>query len=487
MNVRSTIKSCAVWALAVGAYFGGAASHAATLSGSYSVHDPSRIALCDGKYYVYYTGPHCPMHWSTDLVHWADGPNVLDKLPAWAHEAVPLAKNDDAWIWAPDVIKVGKLYYMFWSLSTWGSRVSTIGLSVSKSLDPKSRDYGWWDKGMVVHSLDHSDFNAIDPCPIIDTKGYLWMTYGSWLKDGIQIVKLDKNTGKPVSTPVTLAAKAAAGPEASFIYYHTGYYYLFGSDGTCCQGTHSTYHVVMGRSKSITGPYLDKTGRDLRDGGGALFLAADGDKIGPGQIGISPDNHGREVLSYHYYDGTRNGWPEMGIDDMKWSRAGWPVVPWHASPTIADGTYAVISKLTGLAMTIDNPTNADGAAISQKPFGGMPQQVWRLEYTNDGFYRLVSAASGKALDLWTCSEADGTKIDQYPWFDNACQHWKIEKQGADAWSIRSMAGGGAISTATKDSIAGTPVLAYAFKGDANQQWEFRPLDKSTAKLSEARK
>lgn len=445
-----------------------------TLAGSYSVHDPSRVVTCDGKYYVYYTGPHCPVHVSTDLVHWSDGKNVLDTLPEWATKLVPKAKIADAWIWAPDVVKVGDVYYLFWSLSTFGAKTSVIGLSVSPSLDPANPKYGWQDRGLVVASNDHSDYNAIDPCPILDTAGNLWLTFGSWNKGGIEIVKLDKGTGRSIGDPVSIAAGQAAGPEASYLYYRKGFYYLFDNEGTCCQGTHSTYHVMMGRSKSIGGPYLDKAGRDLAHGGGSAFMAGMGDTFGPGHVGIATVK-GKDVVTYHYYDGTRNGWPELGITDLTWDTSGWPRSPWKSPSTLANGSYAIVSKLTGLALTVDGAGDVNGAAINQEPLGGGSLQTWHVESTGDGFYRIVSAGTGKALDLFGCSADDGTKIDQYSWFDNACQHWKLQSTGS-TWSITSMAGGGAVSTATKESVAGTPVLQHKYTGDPGQLWEFKQVD-----------
>jgi arabinan endo-1,5-alpha-L-arabinosidase len=444
-----------------------ASSFGLALSGSYSAHDPSRIVECNGKYYVYFTGPLCPMHYSSDLVHWSDGKQALDSIPDWARKLVPNAQR--GWIWAPDVIKVGKLYYLFYSYSTFGSKVSAIGLEVGPALDPSDPAYHWKDMGLVVSSNEKSDYNAIDPCPIVDTRGDLWMTYGSWNKGGIQIVKLDKQTGKPISKRYYLASGQTAGPEASFLYYEKGYYYLFDNEGTCCQGTKSTYHVMMGRSKSITGPYLDKSGRDMRTGGGSLFMARHGDQYGPGQIGIS-NVKGTLWVAFHYYDATKNGWPEMGIEDVKWGRDGWPMSPWQPARTIADGAYAIISKSTGLAISLPDGNVGDGAALVQSPFGAKPTQVWRVESTEDGYYRIVSAATDKAVDLWQCNTADGTKIDQFPWFDNACQRWNIEKVTDGGYRIVSMGGRGAIT-----GDAANSVVENAYHGDPSQQWTFKPL------------
>ncbi|MBD0368953.1 MAG: family 43 glycosylhydrolase, partial [Flavisolibacter sp.] len=46
--------------------------------------------------------------------------------------------------------------------------------------------------------------------------------------------------------------------EGVFIIKGPEYYYIFASRGRCCAGMESTYQIVMGRSKNVTGPYLNK-------------------------------------------------------------------------------------------------------------------------------------------------------------------------------------------------------------------------------------
>ena len=66
------------------------------------------------------------------------------------------------------------------------------------------------------------------------------------------------------------------------IILNGGYYYLFGSKGTCCSGVNSTYHTVVGRSAGITGPYLDQNGTDLASGGGTTALTGVYPKVAAG-------------------------------------------------------------------------------------------------------------------------------------------------------------------------------------------------------------
>ena len=101
------------------------------------------------------------------------------------------------------------------------------------------------------------------------------------------------------------------------------YYYLFVNWGSCCSGKQSTYNIRIGRSTSPLGPFIDKSGVDLMNGGGSLLLDTENYLIGPGHAAIYNDS----VMSYHYYDRRRddgaswiaessisivNGWPTVG-------------------------------------------------------------------------------------------------------------------------------------------------------------------------------
>ena len=447
-------------------------ARAITLYGDYGAHDPSRITRCGDKYYLYCTGPDCPMKSSSDMIHWKEGPGALPGVPAWAHRLVPKAGDTSDWIWAPDVLKVGNSYFLFYSFSTFGSRASVIGLVTSPTLDPGSPDYHWTDRGLVVASSDSSDYNAIDPCPAFDDRGALWLTFGSWNSGGIQLVKLDGSTGKPTTLPISVAAHQATGPEASFLWYHKPYFYLFENEGTCCQGIRSTYRIMLGRSKQVSGPYLDRDGRDLADGGGSVFLAARGTEIGPGQLGIFRDGKA-EWYSFHYYDATQNGAPMTGLEKLTWDRQGWPNSGWSPPKAdVANGQYGIISSATGRAFTIASDQAGDGTQVILTPYGHDPSQQWQVKENADGWFSITSVVTGKAIDLWACGSAPGTKIDEYRWLDNPCQRWQFQHAGS-GWKIVSQGGGGVITEATDAS--GKPVIQEDPAHEANDQsWLLKP-------------
>jgi arabinan endo-1,5-alpha-L-arabinosidase len=83
---------------------------------------PSRIIKCNGKYYVYYSGNNILVRTSTDLINWKTEKAVLDRVPDWARKAVPAATNDH--VWAPDIIFLNNKYYLYYSFSTFGSKIS---------------------------------------------------------------------------------------------------------------------------------------------------------------------------------------------------------------------------------------------------------------------------------------------------------------------------------------------------------------------------
>ena len=146
--------------------------------------------------------------------------------------------------------------YLYYAVSTFGSQVSGIGLVTTTNL----LGGPWVDQGPVILSTNGSAYNCIDPCPLIDTNGAMWMTFGSFW-NGIYLVQLDPTTGKrisPTSTTTRLAFNSSI--EGSFLYQRGGYYYLFVNWGSCCEGIDSTYNIRVGRSTTVTGPYFDRKG-----------------------------------------------------------------------------------------------------------------------------------------------------------------------------------------------------------------------------------
>ena len=308
MNERLYLRTtkAAVWILgfacgaAAFAQSNAAAPQALTLSGDYNgTHDPS-IAFDHGTYYVFATGavhpdgpvappappvpgappvtrpataqlPQFQIRCSQDLHAWKRCGAVFPKIPEWIQQLSPRTEE----LWAPDISYFDGLYHLYYAFSAFGKNTSGIALATNKTLDPASPKYKWVDRGLVLQSLVTDDFNAIDPNLILDAKGEAWLAFGSFWK-GIMMRHLDRATGLLSKTDTTIYPLASryAGPlmqprkpnlppdaeavEAPFVFHHGEFYYLFVSFDLCCRGTRSTYRTMVGRSKSVTGPYVEQ-------------------------------------------------------------------------------------------------------------------------------------------------------------------------------------------------------------------------------------
>jgi arabinan endo-1,5-alpha-L-arabinosidase len=293
------------------------------------VHDPSTIVKSGGEYWIFYTGMRVPSYHSKDLITWERGPSALTNVPAWTTN---VSGFDGRSFWAPDVIHLDNRYLLYYSASVFGKNTSGIGLATNPTLDPADPDFHWTDRGMVVQSKTSDDFNTIDPAVTLAADGRLWLAFGSFWS-GIRMIELDPKTGLRIAPDSPMYYLAHYNSiEAAFIYRHGRHYYLFVNWAYCCRGTDSTYEIRVGRSETITGPYLDRDGKDLLLGGGSKVLSTDGAFIGPGHAGILAEGE-KYWFACHFYDGTApRGDSKYAIRPMHWDADGWPVVD-AAPPT----------------------------------------------------------------------------------------------------------------------------------------------------------
>jgi len=286
------------------------------------VHDPSSIIKAEGEYWLFATGPGIRSWHSADLKHWERGPRVFEQIPDWVMEVVPSQRGH---FWAPDVLQVDGRYFLYYSVSSFGKNTSAIALATNATLDPADARYEWVDQGIVIQSGGEDDWNAIDPAVIRNEDGSLWMAFGSFWS-GIKLVQLDPVTGLLLDPTTPLRSLAEQREiEAPALVAHDDFYYLLVNWGLCCRGTNSTYNIRVGRSRDITGPYVDRTGIDLRHGGGSLLLEGEDSFVGPGHASVFQED-GRFWLSCHFYDGTDGGRSWLALQLLTWDGEGWPSV-----------------------------------------------------------------------------------------------------------------------------------------------------------------
>ena len=290
------------------------------------VHDPV-MAWENGTYHLFCTGMGVQHATSKDLKTWTDKVNpVMSVIPKWTHDSVPGFSRH---VWAPDIIKYRDKWWMAYSCSTFGKNTSAIGLLSAQSLDEGEI---WNDEGSIVCSKEGRDnWNAIDPNFVIDDNGEPWLTFGSFW-DGIQLVKLDTTMHIAKGQKMKTIARrkyvdTMENPvEAPFIFKHGSYYYLFVSWDYCCKGMNSSYKVVVGRSRYIEGPYLDRNGKDMADLGGTLVIEGDKKEYEAAGHCSAYTFQGKDYFVCHGYSVALKGASILICKEITWTEDGWPTI-----------------------------------------------------------------------------------------------------------------------------------------------------------------
>lgn len=389
------------------------------------VHDPV-MAWEDGTCYLFYTGNNIGQMSSTDMRQWKYCPSVMKEAPEWAVKRV---KGYRGHTWAPDIVR-GKdgMWHLYYSCSSFGKNTSAIGHAWSPTL----KDAKWTDTGMVVESTSKDRYNAIDPAVVIDDEGTAWMSFGSFW-DGIQLVRLkdDMSTvdkkfkmqtiaSRPKNTPRDSLAPVAPGSkaiEAPFIYRRREWYYLFVSWDYCCRGQRSNYKVMVGRSKSVTGPYLDKEGKPMTQGGGTLIYRGEPWHNAAGHSAAYKMPDGREIFICHGYSREYEGESNLVIKEMKFED-GWPALtdmksmtapythePFALWPTAKEDCRIPASDWTERkddGNRFNRVTTPTLEAFPALPQGGRRQQVRRAVIVCPGgaYSILAYEKEGQEVAMW---------------------------------------------------------------------------------------
>jgi len=448
------------------------------------IHDPSTIVECEGKYYTFGTG----------------GGGLI---------------SDDGWTWkggavrpgggaAPDAIKIGDRYLVVYG-ATGGSpsHKGKIYTMWNKTLDPNSQDFKYADTVAVAASDGYEDCDAIDPGIMLDpSTGRLWLSYGTYF-GFIRIVELDPKTGKRVQGNKSVDVAIVC--EASTLVFHDGWYYLLATHGTCCDGANSTYNIVVGRSKKVTGPFIDNVGRDMLEGGGKMVAATGGNLIGPGHFGRIVIADGIEKMSLHYEaDLDQGGRSVLGIRPLLWKN-GWPV----AGDNFKDGTYEIESERRGygLELAVDPMRMPGGMRFNRnndepiKPvppqqladviqawpteninvrigdYMARPHQKWTITavpeaggYLGGPYYKIIIAGTERAL-----TATAGAEVITVPKFTGAPEQlWRIDQLTDGTYRIMPKA-----IPDSKEQLAlvssgdSRPTLASFDITSDNSKWNFK--------------
>lgn len=451
------------------------------------IHDPSTIMECEGKYYTFGTG----------------GGGLI---------------SEDGWTWnsgaerpgggaAPDAIKIGDRYLIVYGSTgggLGGGHNGKINTMWNKTLDPNSPDFKFTESIVVALSEGMEDCDAIDPGLLLDpTDGRLWCSYGTYF-GFIRLIELDPKTGKRVEG--NKAIDIAIDCEATELEYRNGWYYLLGTHGTCCDGANSTYNIVVGRSKKVTGPYLDNMGREMLKGGGKMVAAAGGRVTGAGHFGRYIVEEGVEKISMHYEaDLDQSGRSVLAIRPLLWKNE-WPV----AGDQFKEGTYQIESERRGYALELivdfvrmpstrhrfgqeDNepiksiPSQQLSDVIDTWPKGDIgvrigdymfrPHQKWTITavpdaggYLGGPYYKIAIEGTERALAATANAE-----VIAVPKFTGAPEQlWRIEQLTDGTYRIMPKVVPNSNQKLALYSIGdSTPSLAPFDMNSDNSKWNFR--------------
>ncbi|MDE6285951.1 MAG: family 43 glycosylhydrolase [Muribaculaceae bacterium] len=481
MNYTKILRAAAVLALAA------PATVLARTEGEPYIHDPSTIALCDGRYFTFGTG---------------GGGLISDDGYTWHGGAERPGRGA-----APDVLKIGDRYLVAYSATGGGLGGSHRGAVLTmwtESLDPASPRFGFSEPVEVAYSEDGDDCDAIDPGLLLDPEtGRLWLCYGTYF-GFIRLVELDPATGARVegNEPLDIAIDC----EATDLIYRDGWYYLLGTHGTCCDGPNSTYNIVVGRSRDVTGPYLDNIGRDMLAGGGKMVLAAGHRCTGAGHFGRYVEEDGVEKMSCHFEaDFDRGGRSVLEVLPLLW-RNGWPV----AGEPFRDGVYEIESERRGYALELavdfvrmDAPRHRFWEPVTEPivpledqtledvagtwPAGNIdvrigdymfrPHQKWSIEavpgsggYLGAPYYKIVIEGTDRAL-----AATEGRELTTVEHFTGTPEQlWRIEQLTDGTYRIMPKEVPGCDEPLALVSVAdSTPSLGRFDFGSDNSKWNFR--------------
>ena len=436
---------------------GATATPALDLTGITNSHDPSTLVRDGDTYFHFTTGHGVWYSRSTDLVHWDNPGDIFGSgWPAWINAAVPGFAGH---FWAPDAIQMGDYYYVYYSVSTFGSSRSAIGVVRTASL----KNPNWQDLGMVVQSFGGRDeINAIDAALFRDHDGKVYMSYGSWF-GGLGVAEIDQNTGKLASPVTKIYGGGHQSIEAPYISRQGNYYYLYFTRGLCCRGADSTYQVQVARSASVFGPYTGERN---------LLPNQDGKRKGPGHIGVLKQD-GCQYVSTHYYDLNDGGNAKLDIQRMTFS-GGWPSLT-HNFNTISqcggvsEGLYQFTSRRSGKLLEVAGADTGNGGNVVQYQSNGGLHQAWYLLDLGTGQYSLINANSLKALDVWEISTVAGANIAQWDYWGSAGQRWRL-KPLSNYVEVESVLSGMLLDVERASFSNGANIIQWPRSGRNNQHW-----------------
>ena len=273
-------------------------------------------------YYAYSTNSaaaNVPVMTSPDLVTWTPRGDAMPRL-----DALWTTKNDT---WAPEVIRVGSRFILFYTAPDTGTGTQCIGRAVSTSpLGP------FVDTNDAAIVCQNEKGGSIDPSPFRAPDGQLYLL---WKNDGnccgyevdLWSQRLSADGLNLVGAPQIVLEKTKPwqgklieGPEMVF---HGGTYWLFYAANDYAS---ARYAEGVARCRGPAGPCVDSSGPILTSTAAAR---------GPGHAFIVVTASGQTWMAFHAWAAGRVGddvpGRQLWLTRLTWTSSG----PVPARPTTA--------------------------------------------------------------------------------------------------------------------------------------------------------
>lgn len=282
--------------------------------------DPTVCKVGEDYYMTHSMGgtPNLLIWHSRDLVNW--------------HPLTYANTKDYGIPWAPDLVYVNGLYYIY--VTFVGDKITgnqSFENVVLVAKDPK----GPWSEPINLHIK-----SLIDPGHIIDTLGNRYLYF-----NGGKVVTLDKS-GTKVTSSISKVYDGWAYPnswitecfclESPKINYKDGWYYLTSAQGGTT-GPSTSHMAIVARSKSILGPWENSPYNPL------IKTKSRNERWW--STGHATLVEGPNTTWYAVFHGYENNYRPLGRQTLmlpiSWSDDGWPI---NLSDQSSDGFYEFTPK-----------------------------------------------------------------------------------------------------------------------------------------------
>ena len=338
-----------------------------TFSNPVFAHDWPDPTIWQGDDSLYYTFSTAGTNYAKGLGKflWSENMVTWDTIPdyVWTSQTLSQLKQYGSSLWAPQVTRIGGRWLMYLTCyGTSSADPSIVVLTLDSETFPTSEGlHGPWSlDGVITSSKENHIIDTIDPFVTEDTiTGRVWMFFGSTGRnyrvelaaDGLS---LSDSASFTHVAGLSLAEDTKRNKvfEGAYLYYRDGYWYYFVSSGMY---SNYTYSLKVGRSPSLDGTFVSKSGDLMTEGHATTILSTnsdDKDFFGPGHCGeIFEDNDGHTYMYYHCHAKdvpiTVAGYipRALMLQQIYWDDEGWPYfeggkpLAQEEWPNLEDGSF----------------------------------------------------------------------------------------------------------------------------------------------------